>query len=96
MDVGVTFSDLEIGGAQVDYQAKILGIQGRDAEIAEQDSRFNEENNPEDGATIGGTQRLVALTCCLRSIRRSTLFSGFCARMNPAMTTRSTPSAITV
>ena len=53
MDVGDTLGDLENGGAKVDYQAKILGIHDRDAEIAERDPRFNEENNPEDGATFG-------------------------------------------
>ena len=53
MDVGDTLSDMENGGAKVDYQARILGIHDRDAEIAEKDPRFNAENNPEDGATFG-------------------------------------------
>lgn len=53
VDVGDTLSDLEHGGAKVDYQAKILGIHDRDAEISEKDPRFNAESNPEDGATFG-------------------------------------------
>ncbi|MBB1162672.1 hypothetical protein [Aquariibacter albus] len=53
VDVCDTFGDLSTGGIKVDHGAKILGIHNRDPEIAQQDPRFNEENNPEDGATFG-------------------------------------------
>lgn len=53
IDVSDTLSDLESGGAKVDYQAKILGIHDRDPDIEERDPRFNQENNPEDGASFG-------------------------------------------
>ena len=53
VDVGSTLGDLASGGIKVDYRAKVLGIHDRDPEIGEQDPRFNEENNPEDGATFG-------------------------------------------
>lgn len=53
VDVCDTFGDLANGGIKVDHAAKILGIHDRDPEIALRDPRFNEENDPEDGATFG-------------------------------------------
>lgn len=53
VDVCDTFGDLANGGIKVDHAAKILGLHDRDPEIALRDPRFNEENDPEDGATFG-------------------------------------------
>lgn len=53
VDVGSTLGDLASGGTKVNYQARILGVHDREPEIAEQDPRFNEENNPDDGASFG-------------------------------------------
>jgi hypothetical protein len=53
VDVSATFEDLTTGGVKVDHRAKILGIHDYDPEIAEKDPRFNDENDPEDGATFG-------------------------------------------
>lgn len=53
VDVCDTFGDLANGGIKVDHAAKILGLHDRDPEIALRDPRFNEENDPQDGATFG-------------------------------------------
>ncbi|MBL0719751.1 hypothetical protein JI742_07600 [Piscinibacter sp. Jin2] len=53
MDVSDTLGDLRGSGIKVDFQAKVMGIHDREPEIALHDPRFNEENNPEHGATFG-------------------------------------------
>lgn len=53
VDVSDTFGDLKSSKVKVNYKAKVMGIHNVDPDIANQDPRFNHENNSDRGYSFG-------------------------------------------
>ena len=53
VDVSDTFGDLKASKVKVNYKAKVMGIHNVDPDIANQDPRFNHENNSVRGYSFG-------------------------------------------